>query len=845
MYKNLYILLIVSFITACGGPKEINLAFDVTSNGAPLSDASVSIDGVSVGSTDSNGKLAKMIERKYDSAIELSVSKMLDGHHVSTWKETLQFKEDSPRDFSYSPQIDIKPFVRFKVTDGKKPVKGAIVRMGRKQIGQTDESGVLEYEYEKETTQSFRVSRRGYESWSKKLALKPGLEAEPLLHRQLSINVKTFTESYDIKHPVNGVSVYLNEKHIGTTNKDGVLNFKQRGINKKGTLVFSAQGYVPSRWEKQIDMIGSTKLSRYFYSVNASPIRIGVNRFTANTGSEDIGDIPARFYDEITSRIKNSKGFVLVGQEELANSIRQAKLSSEELAAKGWKKSPIYKLADAMAFGSIARDPSGDYILELAVYDADGKLASSQIVNASSSSKIPRAAKEAIILLQQSYPLIGRVIAKDGEDFTVNLGSRDFDVNREDELEVFNPSFDKNGKIKSYKSAGDLKIVKTRSKRSEAESLTAKAKTVEIAAQVKRKTTNAQTGKEYAEIFVQGGTTTLVPVAGANIYLDGQWLGNTNASGIARVPAKTGKQYDLRVYKHGYAQIDDKLNASSNGERKEISLDAYHTLAYIESEPAGATIYVDNQSVGTTPASDGIAMARGFRNIRVAAGGEMRDFQEIIEVTGEEIDWRGDNRIKLFKDFMKLGDQAENGGNFDQAISHYSQVGTEHPDFIDTKHRLAMLYLDEKNSPDDAINHLEMAMALPEVKQLVYKHHAIMYTNMGHVYHEKANSLLHKDKNAAMKWLAKAIKSLKVARKNSRFFPTESYDAALHDTYYFMALSYHKLFQLSGKSSLLSQAKQAWQNYFDFFPEKLNQVATYRESMESAERYMEQLKGDS
>ncbi|MDH5378796.1 MAG: hypothetical protein OEX00_10765, partial [Gammaproteobacteria bacterium] len=104
---------------------------------------------------------------------------------------------------------------------------------------------------------------------------------------------------------------------------------------------------------------------------------------------------------------------------------------------------------------------------------------------------------------------------------------------------------------------------------------------------------------------------------------------------------------------------------------------------------------------------------------------------------------------------------------------------------------------------------------------------------------------INQDKQVAAQLLAKSVKSLETAQKNSRFFPNASYDVAVHDTYFYLAMSYHKLYQLSQNPNLLNKAKLAWRDYLDFFPESLANVEQYSEAKNSASQFLEQLRGDS
>lgn len=189
-----------------------------------------------------------------------------------------------------------------------------------------------------------------------------------------------------------------------------------------------------------------------------------------------------------------------------------------------------------------------------------------------------------------------------------------------------------------------------------------------------------------------------------------------------------------------------------------------------------------------------------------------------------------------------MGEKAADAGRVDEAISMFSKADKDHPDYAEAHHSLAQLYLDKKQNVDAAIKEFELVVAIPEIKALIYKQFAITYTNLGHAYHEKASAVMHSDKRSAAQFFVKSIKSLEKAKENSRFFPNEYYDEAIHDTYYYIALSYHKLYQLSNKASLLNKAELAWRDYLDFYPAKLEDNAEYLVSRDSAEKFVEQLK---
>ncbi|HUK99368.1 MAG TPA: hypothetical protein VLX29_00770, partial [Nitrospirota bacterium] len=81
-----------------------------------------------------------------------------------------------------------------------------------------------------------------------------------------------------------------------------------------------------------------------------------------------------------------------------------------------------------------------------------------------------------------------------------------------------------------------------------------------------------------------------------------------------------------------------------------------------------------------------------------------------------------------------------------------------------------------------------------------------------------------------------------IAKQNTRFFPNVQYDEAVHDTYYYQALSYHKLYLITRKPALLNSANLAWREYFDFFPKKLEGNSIFEQSRETAQKYWDQIR---
>jgi hypothetical protein len=87
-----------------------------------------------------------------------------------------------------------------------------------------------------------------------------------------------------------------------------------------------------------------------------------------------------------------------------------------------------------------------------------------------------------------------------------------------------------------------------------------------------------------------------------------------------------------------------------------------------------------------------------------------------------------------------------------------------------------------------------------------------------------------------------AIASLLRARDNKRFFPRDRYDAALHDTLYFLALASHRLYHARPGDGLLQETARRWKDYFDFFPASLQGDPEVQQARQSAEEFYAELR---
>ena len=840
--RILFALLATAFLGACGQRLDIEVKARI--DGRPVPQASVVVDHEELGVTDSQGVFAKQLRKKPGAEIELSVRKEMPGFRIEPWKTTFFVKLDQQGAYRFEANLNATRYVTLRVSDKGAPLADAEVTAGGKKAGVTDAKGELVYQYGQQPPKGteFGVAKSGYSSHRGIYAFEPGQVIEISLNREAIVAIRALTDNYGRAGGVPGLAVSIDGKTVGKTDSQGSYTYTYRGEpGRKALIALSAPGYIPAAWKTAVKLEGQVNLQRYFYPTTPKPIRMGIYRVVGNTPGVDLKDVAAQAEQALAAQLFRFPAFREVPAETLRAEITQRKLSIERITTRGWQDTPLRATVDMIVLGSVAKDNDG-FLAEVKFHTASGKVIFSEIGRTRSARGIDSMMRDIVSNVIERFPLEGTVVGAEGDRYRINIG-KSWRIGRGTEFTLTAPNLGEGGKVSGYRETGQMEVRRGEDSSSLAEVTTLKkGEKVQIGDRVVRR--SARQGEEGAHFLLtaKGGVGAEAnPLAGTGVYLDGEWAGATGANGQAEIPLRLGRNYTLTLYRHGYQQLTDRIKIAKSGEAREFVLTANNALFKVDSTPSSATVYIDDEQIGKTPITDGKLITLGFHSVRVSYGEDYRDFFEVMEFAKKEEDRTGDRRIVLQKDFLKIGDRARQNGDIDGAIKAYASTERDHPDYAEAHRRLGDIYLDEKEDYDRAIAEFEAVLALPENQQLIHKQFAVTFTNLGHAYCEKGNRLLDTDRAAASTYFAKAIKVLQTAKQNTRFFPSAEYDEAVHDTYYYTALSYHKLYLITKQPAVMNSASLAWREYFDFFPKKLEGNPTFVQAREGARRYRDQI----
>lgn len=838
-------------LVACG--QKLDLEVKARMDGRAAPQARVVVDGEEQGTTDGEGRFAKTITKKVGAEVEVQVSKEAPGYRIQPWKTTFVVK--SPKGggvdrYSFDADLQATRYLTLVATERGAPVADAVVSVNGKEAGKTDDKGELVYEYKgvPKKDVEFAVSKAGYAAWRKTSRLEAGERLEAALSRRAVLSLVALTEEYGQTSGVAGLTVHIDNKPVGKTDEKGAYTYTYDGQPGKKVLVsLSAPGYIPVEWKSPVTLGGPVTIQRYFYPTTAKPIRVGIYGFAGNTPGVDLKEVAAKTEEAIAAQLFKYTAFREVPRDALRAEIEGAKLGIDRLTTKGWSDTRLRRTVDMIVLGSVAKDDAG-FTIEARFYTSGGKVIVSQITRARSAGDIPGAAREIAAEVIDRFPFEGRVVAVEEDRYWVNIG-KPYRIGRGTDLTLSAPRLGEGGRVTEYRETGRLRVRRVEQDGSwtEVEDLK-KGEKVSIGDRVARRLYHdgeQERERDYVILSAKGGMAgdaSGAPLPGVNVYLNNEWVGTTGAGGRAEVPLRLGRSYQLVLYRHGYQQVTEKITVEKTREVKEFVLSANNSLFKVDSAPSGAAISVDEEDIGKTPLLDGKLVTIGFHRVRLTVGEDYRDWDEVMEFDKKVEDRTGDRRIVLHKDYLRIGEKAAQRGDVDAAIQAFASTVKGHPDYSEAHRRLGELYLDEKNDYDSAIREFESVLSLPENQQLIYKQFAVTFTNLGHAYYAKGDDLVQKDRAAAAEYFGKAVQTLQIAKQNTRFFPTQEYHEALHDTYYYLALSYHKLYLVTRRPAVMNNADLAWRAYFDFFPKKLQGNPAYEKSHKAAQKYWAQIK---
>lgn len=845
-------LVLIPLLFACA-EKPATVAVNVTAmmEGQPVVKATVFLDGKAAGKTNAKGKFSGSVTKMRNQQVSVEVKHKSEELSLLPWKDNFTIAPSDPdQGAEYNLAAVMKGFIRFAISTDGEPLDDASISLGDTVLGQTNAQGEFTYSYKEwpaKKKAEFTVAKSGYQPQSIQVANRSGADYAMRLYELTVIRVKAVGDRYGQDVAIRNASVFLDGVLLGRTNELGALTYIYNDSEVEGTLDVVAPGYTPVKWNQKISLQGKSSVQARFYPLQAQAVRAGIFGFHGVDAKRNISGLIKNIESEFARRLfANPRAFRQVKQDTLNRLVADSGYTVAQLTSEGWENAALRKDLDVLVSGHIKPLKSG-YLVVVDFYRYDGKLLTSlsQRVGAGKR-QIAQLVKRMVGDVMAHFPFAGIVTKVDKAGVKVNLGRSHYPMRKGDMYSVHSLMKSVGGEITGSMEVGAMAVKSMPDQQAILDTKgLKKGKRVKVGDSVIRLGNSFYGYRKYISLQLNKGSKgSISPLAGVNAYIDGKWAGVSRKDGKLNVPAKVKTKLDLVLYKPGYQHIIRTIEPTKRGQKYDFSLEASSASLTITSEPEGARVFVDGDEVGTTPIIEPYPVNYGFRTIKVMAAGDYRVWQHIIPVESQSIDLTGKRKIVLHKDHIGSAKTAKLEGKSKEAGESYEMVKAGHPDYVEARYRLGQLNLGKDPDLDAAIGFLEPIMKDPRILDGSVKSLLGAYTSLGQAYCLKGESLVGGNNKDAARYFAKAVVALTHARKHEEVYLQDDADRLRHDNHYYLAKAYHAMYNFTRSAEYMRKAKVAWQNYFDFFPNKLNTEPKYEKIRKAAlEHYLKLKRG--
>ncbi|UCB45102.1 MAG: PEGA domain-containing protein [Spirochaetota bacterium] len=847
-----------------------------------LPNADIYLNQRFLGRSDENGFFQKNIPLIVGESYTLRVEKDNDGYEYGPWETRFKVEEDKrkrpkERDTEEEPmpalegEFDIlteleraqlgkasilEKYHFLAILEGsmyytievvgkqKNPARNATVFVNGKEEGKTSYRGVFEIHYtgEDQRLEKIKILKEGEHIWMNDVNIYPDASITIELNNMLLVDLFSYTENYDSIKGIANANVFLKGKFMGRTNADGLCTFKyenEQGVDGELELIIQyPEGIVPERVTRSFSIKSDMpKLSVVDFAYSLDPVSpdIAVFPFVVEDRSDyQLVKMAEDLKTNIEDYLSLSDIFTLVSSKDARDLFREFDIDFR--GESGWKDIALIKdEVDAIIYGEIGGSYNVyDIVLTAKSYTGEKIFETHKIIPLR---KFHSVAEEFSYDLKRYFPFEGNVTSINRLVY-INLGSR-FGLKDNNKFYCFYNYFDEKRKDYSKRNIARLRIVDIdeNSSASELESIT-EGFLLEKGMKVKRYR-DPETEEELISVkLVVKSNKRIVP--DANVYIDEYWVGQTDEKGELGLSVLENAQVNILVYKEGFQPGNFVVKVDKGSEAIDVELQQGKTQLYIETYPEGAQVFVDGEYMGTTPIlKQGLVVPYGFHLLEIELEG-YKKYREYINFNDTKLSFTGDTKILLFSDLMSRAEAYYQDKKIMESITTLKAVGAEHPDYIKALDFLGFIYLYEIMDFKSAIANYTKALSLIDESAPLIEY-VFTYYNLAQSYYNEAEKLFYTDGDSARFNYLNAVRYFQIVhQRRSRIFSQDRKNVNLN-TLFYLAVSYQKIYYLTGKGEYLTQAYYAWQSYFDFFDEALLTENHFKKQYDIAVTYNEEV----
>ncbi|MCZ6670231.1 MAG: PEGA domain-containing protein [Acidobacteria bacterium] len=729
-----------------------------------------------------------------------------------------------------------------RVDSGTRPVHSAEVFIGIHLAGRTDGLGIYQHHYTTRPEQVLHLAVRktGFREWKKEVRISPGAVVRVQLvpdsaHR---LFLKAINERFGVLSGIGGLEVYADGELRGTTDPYGNFVYSRELPGPVEIEVRHPRNLTPP-WKKTISLQGDQRLRRFFYPMEPDRIRIGVLPFQANTYRDDsYPHVLEVIREALKAELSRQPGFDLLADERLEEILEWYGIDSERVAAKGWEDTDLRWDLDIILRGSVGRDI--DYVVEIEARGPGGEEILRVLERAGEGSGFQDCGQRLGRAIKNRYPFRGWILDVEGQDLKIQLGvDSGWSLNPGDLLVLHSFVNDPSGRRLAEIEIGTARIEKIGEKFSWAKvEKIAGARQVrpgDLAVRYASPPPGAAGTITWSLIARSGKGDSGRPLEGVNVYLDGHWVGRTDREGRAEIFLGEGETHRLDLYRQGYGPATGTIRSSAARKETLFYLPRQISRLRIESDPPGVQVWLDEHLLGRTPLQNA-GVPIGDHELRMEAGGDYRGYRRVVSFNRPRVEFAGENTIVMEIDYLRLGFELEEAGEYEAAMDMYLQVPAAHTDLWEARRQLAFLTLSSGRDPGEAILRFQELLNAGEIFHERMESLVKVFAGIGQAYLDLGLRLEDPQPLLAQTKFLQALFYLQRVKGVTGILTGAESERILLGARFNMALIYQKLYGLTSDPVFLRNADNAWREYFDLSPARLLNNPEFRESRETGRR---------
>jgi len=750
-------------------------------------------------------------------------------------------------------------YIRMKIFTDQRPLRstkisGYLHNVGIKTLCQTNLHGFCRFKRpNKQLYMKIYITKPGYLTKTKKIKLLKSMTYKFYLKKGRNIDIFTFVDYYNYRKPIENITVKIQNKKAGHTNKEGYLRIN---IPQKQDELIPIQlhhpDYLPAHYQTDFVAAGSLTLIKYFTPKISQPIYISVLPtkvlHTSLVDTQQEKKIDRLLGPIFGSRLFNYRHIQPLSLTRLRSLLEVHKMDIETISTEGWNKTPLVGELQAIIIPKLSTIPRGK-ILELILISPKTQIIAANyrlLKNFNNKAIYENIVHELVQKLLAAFPFEGSILKKKNQILTINLGEYSgaaLDIG--DQLLILGNQLSPQAHMSTYQKIGRAKIVSIASQQAKAEvTEQAPRALISIGDKVKIIARKKQ-WKKRLKIHVRDHRQLkpLKSISQANVYIDGEWQGFTSETGwIYLSDHYANHSVKLMIIKPGYKSLYRKITIPRN-KSIQFTLEKKYLRLKIHSVPSEAKVFINRLVVGKTPLITTVPLFEQVVKLEVQAPhNHYKSFIKYLDVSNEQLSFTGRRKIFLEVNLLSKAKVLLKKKAYRQTIKLIETIKASHSDYIPARFLAGQIFLQYLKEPAKASAAFGDITKRPEISSFSNKMYIGAHTNEAMAIIATGEKLLNNKKFAsAKKHFEKAIYILQRTQPYLRYMKISQQNQGFHNFFFYIALASQHLWILDKTPYQLKQAQQAWEKYKNIFSKySLQHNKTYTHYENTAAIYFKQ-----